>query len=45
MSATDPLEVRFKAIEESLAQIRAELKDINFRLDYLIERFRDHFGP
>lgn len=45
MTTNDPLETRFKVIEETLAQIRHELKDINFRLDHLIENFRDHFGP
>ena len=37
--------LHFSQIEEELEKVRHELKDINFRLDYLIERFRDQFGP
>lgn len=36
------------AIERILAaqeQIRHELRDINFRLDHLLDIFRDEFGP
>jgi len=45
MKAKNSIQISNKEYKYWQQQLSAELKDINHRIDYLLEIFREEFGP